>query len=45
MRIPLNNEQDPTTVNINVTFNEVNLSSEEDSIDVPDELDYNKRML
>ena len=35
---------DPLTVNINVTFNEVNFSSEEENVDVPDELDYNKRM-
>lgn len=33
------------TVNINVTFNEVNLSSDEDVVEVPDELDYNKRLL
>lgn len=32
-------------MNINVTFNEVNFSSEEESVDVPDELDYHKRKL
>ena len=42
-RIPLN-DQDPMTVNINVTFNEVNLSSDEEVNEVPDELDYNKRL-
>ncbi|CDW74618.1 UNKNOWN [Stylonychia lemnae] len=38
-------DRNPNTVNINVTFNEVNFSSEEESVDVPDELDYHKRKL
>lgn len=41
----VNLDKNANTVNINVTFNEVNFSSEEESVDVPDELDYNKRRL
>ena len=37
-----NSTGDKNTYMINVTFNECNFSSEDDNLEVPDEIDYSK---